>query len=56
MYYDVYIDIVFGMNLLMDYILLRIVEKAVSAQMQPEKNISLCCSRSAVFLPCSLYT
>ncbi len=27
MYYDVYIDIVFGMNLLMDYILLRIVEK-----------------------------
>ena len=50
MYYDVYIDIVFLTNLLMDYVLLRIVGK-LFLRKRNRGRILLAAAVGALFLP-----
>lgn len=55
MHYEVYIDLVFLTNLLMDYILLRAVGKIFRCSRSRKPYTSGCRDRSRIFLLYSLY-
>ena len=51
---EIYIDVVFGANLLMDYILLRVLGMALGLRRRPGKMPCGSSCGSSFFLPCSL--